>query len=682
MPSSPSSRQQRQRMRAEIIIAIGLMLVGSLHARLAPSIQASEPVEVGYRDFSYPSGTGGNSEPTGEKPESKLWFHDGAWWASLWSSTGGAYHIHRLDLTAHTWVDTGTPIDDRLASRADALWDDPAQKLYLVSHIFAKNAGQPAPAGERGELFRYSYDPATRRYSLDAGFPLEVTGGKSETLVVARDSAGQLWVTYTENNQVMVNHSLSGDDRTWSTPFVLPVADAANLSSDDIASIVTFDGHVGIMWSNQKTKKMYFASHADGAAPSDWQSLSAYTVSADDHLNLKSLQSDPDGNVFAVIKTSKSAALIVLLACRSGTCTAVSDWSAHTVFTGDDGNPTRPILLIDTTNRHLYVFARIIDASGKAGIHFKATDLVNVTFASGSGEPFIKSALDTRLNDPTSTKQTLSSATGLVVLASDSGTRYYLHNERSLDAAPPTSTPTPTRTPTPTHTPTAPPTNTPLATHTPTATPLATDTSTATPTNTPPATPTSTPTATPLATDTPTATPTHTPTATAASGGVHTFAPSDDAQVKSSRPTSNYGAQTSLRLRLSSTEDIDSYLKFQVSGLSAPVQRATLRLFVTDSSPVGGSVYAVANTYRNSSTSWTEQGLTWDNAPALTGSPVSSLGSVTAGTWVEFDLTAAITADGTYSFGLTSSSSNSVFFNAKEATDNRPVLLVELAGSQ
>jgi hypothetical protein len=69
--------------------------------------------------------------PTGEKPQSKLWFNDGIWWASLFDRSTEEYHIYRYDWTAHTWSDTGTLIDERNTSKADTLWD--GTHLYVVS---------------------------------------------------------------------------------------------------------------------------------------------------------------------------------------------------------------------------------------------------------------------------------------------------------------------------------------------------------------------------------------------------------------------------------------------------------------------------------------------------------------------------------------------------------------------
>ncbi len=395
--------------------------------------RTSAMVDIGYPDFEYPNGTGGNSEPTGEKPESKLWWNDGYWWGSMWNTSGSAYHIYQLNVSSQVWEDTGAPIDDRQDSRADVLWD--GQHLYVVSHIFAKNAGAPAPPGQRGELYRYSYDSGSESYTLDSGFPLEVTGGESETLVLDKDASGQLWVTYVESGKVMVNHSINGDDTTWGTPFVLPVGSPANVASDDISSIITYTNHVGIMWSNQSSGRlMYFAVHPVGTPDSVWTQVTAYSVSGDDHISLKSLEADSAGNVFAAIKTSRSAALIVLLVCENNInrCKNESNWDSYPVYTSSDHSPTRPILLIDEDNRDLYVFTRNKDSSANSGIYYKMADMDNIQFLAGIGVPFISLAAHTGANDPTSTKQNLNAATGLVVLASDGGSNYYLHNHMPL----------------------------------------------------------------------------------------------------------------------------------------------------------------------------------------------------------------------------------------------------------
>ncbi|MGH7599582.1 MAG: DUF7594 domain-containing protein, partial [bacterium] len=118
--------------------------------------------------------------------------------------------------------------------------------------------------------------------------------------------------------------------------------------------------------------------------------------------------------------------------------------------------------------------------------------------------------------------------------------------------------------------------------------------------------------------------------------------------------------------------------KFDVSGLSGTVQSAKLRLQVTTASNSGGSVYSVSNNYLGTSTPWTETGLKYNNAPAISGTALSTVGSVTVGQVVEFDVTAAIAGNGTISFGMKNSSSTSVYYSSKEGS-TKPELVIQVS---
>ena len=439
--------------------------------------------DVGYLGFSH--GTSGVSAPTGEKPESKLWWNDGYWWGSLYNDAARSYHIYRLNLASQRWEDTGTAIDDRNSSKGDALWD--GQRLYVVSHIFTTSAGSSS-SSNWGRLYRYSYNAAQKRYSLDPGFPVtNVTRGRSETLTIAKDSTGQLWVSYVESGRVMVNRSL-GSDLQWGTPFILPgSATATTVNSDDIAAVVAFQGNkIGVMWSNQNTDKVYFAAHLDSAPDEQWEleqtALPGPGCSgpcADDHISLTTLRNDPLGRVFAAIKTSHivSQEPLMMLLVRDGS----GRWDSHVFGRVADGH-TRPIVLLDEEHNRLYMFATAPEPGG--AIYYKSTDLNNIAFAPGLGQPFIKLAASPRTNNATSTKQNVNSATGIVVLASDSN-RWYVHNFMSLGGG-------------------TPPPATPQATATASPTPSATPQATATASPTPSATPQQTTTAVPQQTATPT----------------------------------------------------------------------------------------------------------------------------------------------------------------------------------
>ncbi|MFQ5637679.1 MAG: DNRLRE domain-containing protein [bacterium] len=151
--------------------------------------------------------------------------------------------------------------------------------------------------------------------------------------------------------------------------------------------------------------------------------------------------------------------------------------------------------------------------------------------------------------------------------------------------------------------------------------------------------------------------------------GPLSFLPTDDAYVRSSRASSNKGSARELRVRRTSSAQFIAYLKFTVTGLRETIHRARLRLYVRDAGPDAGSVYPVSNEMQGSDASWDEMNLTWENAPRISGSPLSSLGEVSKQTIVEFDVTAAITGNGVYSFAVKNNSSNRVKYRSRETSD-------------
>jgi hypothetical protein len=117
-----------------------------------------------------------------------------------------------------------------------------------------------------------------------------------------------------------------------------------------------------------------------------------------------------------------------------------------------------------------------------------------------------------------------------------------------------------------------------------------------------------------------------------------------------------------------------AYLKFTVSGLEGAVTGARLRLWVSNGSGNGPTLYPTQ-------ASWSEPTLTWNNRPARTGGAVDDLGSVKAGRFVEFDAGGVVGGNGTFSFELAPGSKDGADFASGEATtaDRRPQLLVDVA---
>ncbi len=201
----------------------------------------------------------------------------------------------------------------------------------------------------------------------------------------------------------------------------------------------------------------------------------------------------------------------------------------------------------------------------------------------------------------------------------------------------------------------------------------ATPTSPASPTSTStpgPSTPTATnatPTPSPIATSTAT----RTPTATVV-GSVLALTPSDDAYVRSDRPTTNFGSASTVQVDNNPVEHL--LLKFNVIGVGTrTVLSARLRLFNVNASAQSGGVFRqVLNT------TWTEGGVTWNTAPAAESSVLASLGRVAVNQWYEVDVTSIVTGDGVVSLRAASTSNDGADYASKEST-NAPLLVVQVA---
>jgi len=444
-------------IRLWLVCALSFALVG---ASQPPVPVLAEPTDaVGYQDFSYTSAV---SAPTGDHPQSRLWFNDGSWWGGLFNPTDGSgnYNIYRFDGPTQSWITTGVRLDNRRPSSGDYLWD--GTHLYVASAV-----AKPSTHTDRWDVrvYRYSYNATTKTYSQD--FETILVKTSTESISIGKDSAGTFWVTFTscsltcterpqdqahptQPRSVYVAHSTTSD-AIWTRPYVLPVANTANLTADDISSLVMLSPQadvtkIGVMWTNQTpdvngNTSFFFVVHLDGDPDSVWTVTSASQGprQADDHMNLKSVQADASGVVYAVAKSSATgradgpdAPLIVLLVMA-----ADGGWQRHTVSRVVD-NATRAIVLIDEEHRQLYVFVSAPCCSGGA-IYVKQSSLDDISFPDGTGTPFIQSSIHTRISHPTSTKQNLNSTTGLLVLASDDSTRTYLHNTINLGAVPDTS---------------------------------------------------------------------------------------------------------------------------------------------------------------------------------------------------------------------------------------------------
>ncbi|SFK92042.1 fibronectin type III domain-containing protein [Geodermatophilus ruber] len=415
LPAAPA----RARRHSLSILAAAAATLCALQVQVPTAARAADPTPITYQGPAYPVA---GPSPTEDKPQSKLWFTDGSWWALMRTSAG--ITIHRL--VDHAWQDTGTLVDERIASTGDALWE--GNRLYVASRV----------SGGALRAVRFSYDPATDTYTREVN--QQVASNGTESMSIARDSLGRLWITYTQGSRVYVAHTTT-DDRTWTAPFAVPVPDST-ITADDIAGIIAFRGRIGVMWSDQGNDVVRFAVHEDTAPDSTWtvEDALAGPNLADDHINLKSLVEDDQGRIFAAVKTSRGDAgepptdpsIVVLQRASDGT------WTSATASTVAD-RLTRPQIALDTSNNRLHL---LMSTEAGGTVYHKSTPLGALSFAGGKGTPFVEWP-GARINDASTTKQPVNATTGLVVLASDDTALRYYHGELSLggiqDTTPPSS---------------------------------------------------------------------------------------------------------------------------------------------------------------------------------------------------------------------------------------------------
>ncbi|OJH40084.1 hypothetical protein BON30_13565 [Cystobacter ferrugineus] len=159
-------------------------------------------------------------------------------------------------------------------------------------------------------------------------------------------------------------------------------------------------------------------------------------------------------------------------------------------------------------------------------------------------------------------------------------------------------------------------------------------------------------------------------TAMAAESGQNSwvFAPVADARVEGAAATQNFGASSVLKV--DGSPQYESFLRFELEGLTGTVLGAKLRLYATDATVNGPAVYTTSD-------AWQEGSVTHETRPSHQ-TWVSSAGSVAAKSWVEWDVTSAVQGKSTVSFSLSPTGTDGTVFYSSESssTDSRPQLVV------
>ena len=163
-------------------------------------------------------------------------------------------------------------------------------------------------------------------------------------------------------------------------------------------------------------------------------------------------------------------------------------------------------------------------------------------------------------------------------------------------------------------------------------------------------------------------TPAPSPSPTPAASISYSFFPEIDASVRQTEPDTNLGDKTSLKVDRGS-DSYESFVRFTIPEIPGTIQHVFLRLYIrSNGSQDGPAIYAVDGP-------WLEGELNWNNRPSHSDDALDNALAIDPQTWAEYDVSSAVTGQGTYDFVLGADSGDAVSFSSREG-DWPPQLVV------
>lgn len=152
-----------------------------------------------------------------------------------------------------------------------------------------------------------------------------------------------------------------------------------------------------------------------------------------------------------------------------------------------------------------------------------------------------------------------------------------------------------------------------------------------------------------------------------------------DGYASQSEPTRRSGLEPVLKVDTAPSRQ-EAFLQF---GYDVPdgwnARQVKLRLYATDGTTNGPLLQLAATPWPTDATGL--QDFDWTSRPGTLGAPVGNAGLIAPNTWVEYDVTSALTArHATYGFGLLPESADEVYFASANAPtpEQRPRLSLSL----
>lgn len=152
---------------------------------------------------------------------------------------------------------------------------------------------------------------------------------------------------------------------------------------------------------------------------------------------------------------------------------------------------------------------------------------------------------------------------------------------------------------------------------------------------------------------------------------VRTYIPTDDGYVNEATPDRVYNNSSTLSINGRNNPNREAYIKFSVNSVTQPIQKALLRVFITNNSSTDGpALYSTENI-------WTETTLSFINKPQIISPLIEDKGVTSGNAWLEYDVTQIVSKNinNSYSFALLPTSSDGITISSKEGI-HKPELVI------
>ncbi|TDQ08654.1 hypothetical protein [Pedobacter metabolipauper] len=219
---------------------------------------------------------------TADKPQSKLWFMDGSWWALLPKSSGPSL----WQRTSKGWI------------------EDPLVSKHLTGYpgrvdVWANDHEVMAVGVASNYLSVYQLKKDKKSWQVKVMGKLSAPKSADndiETATIVQDKTGCWWVAADVGDQVYVWKSVDGNH--WNEAVEL----GNGINKDDISTLTILPGGIGLIWTDQNQDAVKFRFHEDNRT--DWNAVEIIEQgnhTADDHLRSSV---SPDGTLWLATKNS------------------------------------------------------------------------------------------------------------------------------------------------------------------------------------------------------------------------------------------------------------------------------------------------------------------------------------------------------------------------------------------